>query len=327
MKVNIIKTRGTKQVIFSLFLIMVLMVAGCNANDDSKEYPNKDVEILAQMGVGGTMDLSSHALSKAFEEETGQTLVVNTQSGGAGVPGTKKLVDAAADGYTISMISSGLLNVRPLVQDVPYNFPEDFTPIIGVGDFRMIPVANIDQPYDTVAEMVEYYEENGGEPKIGTPGVNTHSHLFAELLEDETGMKYRHVPFDSSKKVASQLLGDHVDVGVINVSDVYEDVQAGKLKILGVPTEERYEDLPDISTIQEQGIDIVGGPTFGIWGPADMPQEMVDTLNETFSKAMDSDDFVKLAESTNILVTKTPPEEMEEAILRDMENIEKVLEK
>lgn len=327
-----------KSVIIILSLMTVIIISACTSSngdsiptsgkDSSSEkkanFPQDKVEIIVPFGAGDTMDLAAHALAKEFKEITGQTLVVNNQPGGAGVPGTMKLIKSKSDGYTIGMIPSGQLVVRPLTQEVGYKL-EDFTAILGVGDFQMHPVAAGDAPYDTVKEMVDYYANTDETLKIGTPGVNTYSHIFAELVANETGLEYNHLPFDGGPAVVAQILGGHVDVGVINVSNVAADVESGKLKILGFPSEERFENYPDVPTVKEQGINVVGGPTFGIYGPADMPEDIVEALNEIFNEAMESDGFKKFSTTNHILLTNTAPDVMMEQIKLEYESIKEVI--
>lgn len=311
-------------------IALSLLVSACSSETSSEganteNFPEDNVEIIVPFGAGDTMDLASHALSKEFEEITGEQLVVNNQPGGAGVPGTMALINADSDGYTVGMIPSGQLVVRPLGQEVDYTL-DDFTPIIGVGDFQMHPVAAADAPYDTLEEMVDYLLENDEVLTVGTPGVNTYSHIFAELLANETGIKYEHLPYAGGPEVVSQILGGHVDIGVINVSNVADGVESGTLKILGFPTEERVESYPDVPTVKEQGIDIVGGPTFGIYGPAGMPEEVVEKLRETFLEAIETESFKEFADSNSILLTKTPPEDMMNQIENEIEVISETVD-
>lgn len=311
--------------------IMMLFIVACgnegaSGSEDASEYPTDDVHIITPFGAGGTMDLAAHALTKEFENITGQSLVVENMPGGAGVPPTMELIKADPDGYTLAVLPSGQLSLRPLLQEVDYTFPDDFTTIVGIGDFQMHPVVAGDAPYDTMAEMVEYFNDSGEEIRVGTPGVNTFSHLFAEQLHQETGVNYRHLPFEGGKKVVSAILGGHVEMGVINVSDVYQQVQDGELKILGFPSAERFENFPDVPTLKEQGIDIVGGPTFGVYGPAGMPEELVSQLKDIFLEAMESDDFNQFADNNNILITKTEPDTMQEQIVTNQENLTELIE-
>jgi len=317
--------KGMFMILALLFVVAMTACSSSSSNENAASFPEKEVEIIIPFGAGDTMDLAAHALASEFEKITGQTLVINNQPGGSGVPGTMKLVKSKPDGYTIGMIPSGQLIVRPLTQEVDYTL-DDFTPIVGVGDFQMHPVAAADAPYDNVKEMVEYYKNNPNETlKVGTPGVNTYSHIFAERVAIETGITYNHLPFDGGPAVVAQILGGHVDVGVINVSNVAADVESGKLKILGFPSAERYETFPEIETIQEQGIDIVGGPTFGVYGPADMPEDIAKALNEAFVKAMESESFKKFADNNYILITNTEPDTMLQNIKDEIEVIKEII--
>lgn len=297
-----------------------------DASEEKSNFPEKEVSIIVPFGAGGTMDLAAHALSKDFEKITGQPLVVNNQPGGSGIPGTMKMVEAEADGYTIAVLPSGQLDLRPLLQDVKYNFPDDFTPIVGIADFQMHPVVKGDAPYNTMAEMVEYYKDNDETPRAGTPGVNTMSHLFALQVTEETGMEIRHLPFEGGKNVVQAILGGHVEMGVINVSDVYSLVEAGELKILGFPVVERFENFPDVPTLQEQGIDIVGGPTFGIWGPAGLPEDVTNQLKEIFVEAMEGETFQDFIVNNNLLQAATEADVMQSQIISNGENLKALLE-
>lgn len=311
------------------FMMLIVMAACGNegaSSEGASDYPAKEVRIITPFGAGGTMDLAAHALTKEFENITGQSLVVENMPGGAGVPPTMELVKSDPDGYTLAVLPSGQLSLRPLLQEVEYSYPDDFTTIVGVGDFQMNPVVAGDAPYDTMAEMVEYFNESGEEIRVGTPGVNTFSHLFAEQLHQKTGVNYRHLPFEGGKKVVAAILGGHIEMGVINVSDVYQQVQGGELKILGFPSAKRFENFPDVPTLKEQGIDIVGGPTFGIYGPAGMPDELVTELKDIFLQAMESEDFNQFSGNNNILITKTEADTIKEQIVTNQENLTKLIE-
>lgn len=325
-----------KKLLVVIVMLAFVLLTGCGKATENKgiekgkgeaKFPTKEVRLITPFDAGGTMDMAGHALAKGFQEVTGQPLVIMNQPGGAGVPAVTKLLEAQPDGYTLAVLPSGQLSLRPLLQTVNYKFPDDFTPIVQVGDFQMHPVVRGDAPYNTLAEMVEYYKKQGGEIKIGTPGVNTFSHLFAELLSQETGIKYRHVPMEGGTKVVAALLGGHVDMGVINVSEDYANVQAGKLKILGFPVKERYSNFPNVPTVLEQGINIAGSPTFGIWAPANLPPEIAKQLKEIFLKAMDYQDFKQFAKNANVLITKKDPEVMMKEVLEEKEMAEKVLKK
>ena len=308
---------------FVLFVSVTLASCGSKRNDEAS-YPSGDVTIITPFAAGATINLTAHALTDGFNGITGESLVVRNYPGGVGIPATMRLINADPDGYTIAILPSGQLNLRPLVQNVDYRFPDDFTTILGIGDFQMLYVAAGDAPFDNVSELVEYARKTGEEIRIATPGVNTYSHLSVKLVAAKTGLSYRHLPLDGREVAA--IRGGHADVAVINLVEVISGVESGDLKLLGVPAAERYENLKDTPTLVEQGIDVIGGPTFGLYGPPGLPVEIVEVLTEVFLEAMESDAFMRFVENSNLLLTKSPGEQMEQEIVDAIKWLESVVD-
>ncbi|MBD2847088.1 tripartite tricarboxylate transporter substrate binding protein [Paenibacillus sp. IB182496] len=313
--------------------LMLGMVA-CSSNGSTKapeggqdgaaNYPAKEVKLIVPAAAGGTLDLAPRAMAQAFQELTGQALVVENHPGGGQVPGTMLMVDAEPDGYTLAMLPSGLLSLRPALQQVDFTFPDDFTPIIGVGDFQIIYAAPADAPYDTMAEMATYYAAQGGEPRFGSAGVNTYGHVLAVMAAKQTGMSIRHLPFDGNPAAVTAILGGNAEVAVVNLSNVEAQLDAGTVKVLGVPAQERYSNYEEAPTLKEQGIDVVGGATFALYGPAGMPVELQEQLREWFAEAMESEQFQTFVTNTNLLVTGETPDELVQAIVDDKQNIDAI---
>ncbi|MEL7565220.1 MAG: tripartite tricarboxylate transporter substrate binding protein [Dehalobacterium sp.] len=326
-----------------LIIVLALTVAACGAKQGSKttgeeepavgetaekiDYPTKEVKMIVPSGAGSVPDLAARALAEGFKQETGQALVVENIAGGAQVPGTVALVNSASDGYTIGILPSGVLNLRPLLQQVEYSFPEDFTPIIGVGDYQINFVAQKDAPYNTVAEMIQYYKDKNEKLKLATSGVNTASHLVMELVAKETGVQYNHLPSEDGNKAVIALLGGHVDVAIVNLADIYGQLQKGDVKLLGVPAEERYGNLPDVLTLKEQGIDVVGAPMFAIYGPKNLPPEIAEKLYDVFLKSMETTAFQQYVTNTSLWVTKTPPNALMMQLEQGQKDFEQVISK
>lgn len=313
---------------FSVFACGTNQTAATAASGNAKvNYPTKEVKVIVPSDAGSVPDLAIRALAEGFKQETGQALVVEDVPGGAQVPGTVKMAKSASDGYTLGILPSGVLNLRPLLQQVEFKFPEDFTPIVGVGDYQINFAARKDAPYNTVAEMVKYYKDKNQAVTVATSGVNTASHLVMEMLVKQTGLQYRHLPNDSGSKVLTALLGGHADIAIANLADVYAQVKKGDVKILGVPAESRYENLKDVPTLKEQGIDVVGSPTFDIYAPKNLPKDIADKLTNVFLKSMDSDQFKQFVTNTNMTITKTAPDKLIPQLQQGQKDYQKVLQK
>jgi tripartite-type tricarboxylate transporter receptor subunit TctC len=310
-----------------LILTLIFSLAACASKESGNKeaaFPAKEVKMIVPFGAGGTVDLAARALTDGFQKETGQPLVVENQVGGAGVPATMNLVKGDKDGYTVAMLASGILSLRPVLQTVEFTFPDDFTPIIGVGDFQMVFAVKKDAPYENVKEMIAHFKGKNEAVRVGTAGVNSYSHLLAVLISKKSGMQIRHLPFDGNNGAVTAVLGGHADLAIVNLSNVTSQLDAGTMKVIGIPAAERYGNFKDAPTLKEQGIDVVGGTTFAIYGPAGMPQEEVKKLREIFLKAMDSEQFQKFVTNTNLLLTKTESDQLIEEIVQDRKNLEEV---
>jgi tripartite-type tricarboxylate transporter receptor subunit TctC len=288
------------------------------------DFPTKPVTVIVPFAAGGTIDLAVRAFAKGFQDETGQALVVENKAGGAGVPGTINLVNATNDGYTIAALPSGQLSLRPAMQKVDYEFPGSFTPILGVGDFEMVIVASSKAKYKTVAEMAEQSKETKTDIKVATSGVNTYGHLLAAMISKETGLTYRHLPFEGNAEAVTAVLGNNSDIAIVNMADAYQQIKAGNLQVLGVPSAERYANYNEASTLKEQNINVVGGTTFAIYGPAGLPQDIVTKLQDVFTKAMDSETFKTFTVNANLVTTKSTPEDLIKEIEADRANIDNI---
>ncbi|MFZ7104228.1 MAG: tripartite tricarboxylate transporter substrate-binding protein [Peptococcaceae bacterium] len=142
--------------------------------------------------------------------------------------------------------------------------------------------------------MIQYDEDKGEGIKVTTPGVNTPNHLLMEMICRETGLQLRHMPYNDTNQALTAMPGGHADLAIVNLSNVYSQMQPGSVKLLGIPAAERYENLKDVPTIIEQGINVSGGTTFDIYGPAGLPQEVTAKLTDVFAKSMESEEFQKL---------------------------------
>ncbi|MFD2670940.1 Bug family tripartite tricarboxylate transporter substrate binding protein [Marinicrinis sediminis] len=301
-----------------------------SSNDQGSEgmadtYPEGPVTMIIPNPPGSVLDLVARAMQPAFREITGQPLVVENHPGGAAVIGTQKLVESDSDGYTIGMIASGVMSLRPIFMDVAFTYPDDFKPIIGVGDFEMVFAVKSDAPYNTMKEMADHYADLEDPIRVGTPGANNFAHMNAVLTSQKTGIKINHVSFDGGNEATLALMGGNLDLAIVNLTNVSAQLEAGNLKILGVPANERYSNLPDAPTLKEQGIDVALRSTFSIYGPGQMPAELQTKLNEVFHQVMDSDKFQDFATKSNLLEARMTPEEISAEIQSDVTNAKSVI--
>ncbi|WP_088187331.1 tripartite tricarboxylate transporter substrate binding protein [Desulfosporosinus sp. FKA] len=307
-----------------LLSVSVLLLTACGSAQQSNgssrtandtKFPTKEVKVWIPMGAGGTMDLAARAMGQKFQELTGQPLIVENVPGGSGVTGTTQFIKNAPDGYNIFLSASGQLNLRPLLQKVSYQFPKNFTPIIGVGSNEMVLAVKNDAPFKNFSDMVKYYKDKNQAIRVGNTGVNTDGYLAGAQIGQLTGLNVRLMPFNSNNEEMTNLLGGHIDLYIGNLATAYSSMKTGTVKIIGAANDKRYEDLPDVPTLKEQGTDVSGGSWFGFYGPANLPKDITEKLQDVLKKSMQSDQFVKFAKDNQLSINMTSPEEMTKALI------------
>ncbi|WP_407308039.1 tripartite tricarboxylate transporter substrate binding protein [Desulfosporosinus sp. SB140] len=326
-----------KSILFtSLIIVASLLLTACgntqsSANSGNKaqevKYPTKPVKIVVPLGAGGTADLIARALAKGFQDQTGQPLIVENYPTGAGIPAITTLIKEKPDGYSLLLTGSAKLDLLPLLHKVNYSFPEYFTPIIGVAATQDVYAVKKDAPYNTVSEMVKYFKDKSQEVRVGTSGMETDSYYEASMVADKTGIKIRPMPFDSNNQVVTNLLGGHLDLAVVTLSTVYDQMKSGNIKLLGVPAAKRYDNLPDVPTLTEEGIDVTSVGSFDIYGPANLPKDIADKLRDVFLKSMQTDQFKSYATNSDLSLTKLSADDLAKEISFGKQQYESMIKK
>ncbi|KZE38674.1 hypothetical protein AV656_07160 [Bhargavaea cecembensis] len=280
-----------------------LVLAGCgNSNaEDGSDFPNKNIEIVAPASPGGGWDLTARSVQKALQDNDLVTENINVQNkpGGGGEVGWKYL--EKKDAHTLAVnsslvITNNLLGTSELTH-------EQFTPLAILStEWLSIAVAP-DSPYSNIEELMNAIKEDPKSIKIGVgPALGNNDHLSLVQLAGEYGIDAKDLNFlvyEGGGDVVTALLGGHVDFVTTSMSEVKEQHLAGKLKILGISAEEREEDLEDVPTYQEQGVDMVFPHWRGIMGPPGMTEEEIAYWDEQLAAMAETELWQEIVENND----------------------------
>jgi len=219
--------------------------------------------------------------AEQFSKSMGQAFVVENRAGAGGIPGTEAAKNAAPDGYTLTMCTSGPFGINPAIyKKLPYDPLRDFEPIGNIGFTPQTIVVGAMQPWKTLAELVAAAKAKPGEIAYASLGVGSTAHLTIEAFQSAAGIRLNHVPFKGSGEAQVQLLGGNVPMMSDTVPGVLAHVRSGKLRALGVAIPNRSPHLPEVPTIAEQGypgFESVGW--IGLAAPVKTPVAILDKLN------------------------------------------------
>ncbi|QKY68432.1 tripartite tricarboxylate transporter substrate binding protein [Lentibacillus sp. CBA3610] len=276
-----------------VLVLLALIMAGCSSESDgeAQNFPDGDIEIVAPASPGGGWDATARAMQNIFDEEglIEENMNVTNQPGGGGEVGWQYLKDQ--DAHTISINSSLVITNNLLGQsDLTY---EEFTPLAILSTEWISVAVPPDSSFETGAEIMEQLEEDPTSLTIGVgPALGNNDHLSFVQAAHEFGVDVSQVEFlvyESGGDVLTALLGGHVDVATMSVSESKEQHVADEIEIVAVSSEERIEGLDEVSTWQEQGVDMVFPHWRGVMGPPDMTEQEVNYWNEKISEMVETD--------------------------------------
>lgn len=275
------------------------LLAGCGASSgqSSGEFkPRGDVTMLVPFAAGGGSDQAGRAAGAAIEASVdGVNVNVENREGGSGAVGYANFLGEAGQAETLLATETALLAL-PLTQDVEFNY-EDFTPIMKLADDYTLMIASADAPYDDCKDVVEASKNE--RVVAGISGQAGLDNIVFSLTEQETGASFDRVAFESGGELTAALLGDQVDIASLNPGEILGQIEAGKVKALCAYSEERYEyeELKDIPTAKEQGIDVAFAQFRGVLAPGNISEEAKQYWVDVMKDAVKTKEYDKWIES------------------------------
>lgn len=251
------------------------------------EYPAKPIKLIVPFAAGSTPDVFARVVSEKAAQGLRQPIVIENRAGAGGNVGTDAMAKAAPDGYTIgASITGPLVNNTVLYKRLPYDPFKDLTPItFGVHQANVLAVSP-SLGVNTLKELMELLRKNPGKYNYASIGLGSLSHLSVELLKSLTDSYVVHIPYASSPAAVTSVLQGDTQIISLAPLAVMPQVNAGKLKALGVSTAKRVPQLPSIPTFREAGLPMDGSAWIGLVAPGATPAPIIERLNREFVAAM-----------------------------------------
>jgi tripartite-type tricarboxylate transporter receptor subunit TctC len=278
--------------------IAALAAAGTPLQAQDK-WPAKPITYVVPFGAGGTTDILARLVTNKAGPGLGTSFVIENKPGAGGGMGTDYTAKAAPDGYTIQggTISSHAINVS-LYSKLPYDPIKNFQPITLIGSMPNVLVVRADSPFKTVQDVIAAAKGKPGTVSYASSGNGTSQHLAGVLFEQTSGGRMVHVPYKSSAESLNGLLsGQGPELIFENLAPALPQIKAGKLRALGVTSEKRSAQLPEVPAIAETmpGFSVVSWQ--GIFAPAGVPKPIVDKLSGELIKTVNDPEIrAKLVE-------------------------------
>jgi tripartite-type tricarboxylate transporter receptor subunit TctC len=258
----------------------------------AQAYPEKAVHIINPFTAGGPIDLLARAVGQKLHDAWGQPVVVETRAGAAGNIGIEYVARQPADGYTLLVLPTGNAVVNPhIYPKLPYDPLKDFAPVTLLATVENVLVVHPNVKANSVKELVALARANPGKLTFSSPGVGSQAHVAGEMLQSMAGVKMLHVPYKGMAPAMNDLLGGQVSFMFLSMSSALKQVQAGKLRALGVASRERSSAAPNLPTVAEQGLPGFEALSwYALMAPAGTPPEIVGKIASDAARALKAPD-------------------------------------
>ncbi|MEI4261563.1 Bug family tripartite tricarboxylate transporter substrate binding protein [Roseovarius sp. D0-M9] len=295
----------------------------------AQDYPTKRVTIIVPYSAGGATDILARQVADGLSKVLDETVTVENRPGAGATLGTTQAAQARPDGYTLFMGQVSSHGIAPAVyKNLQYDPVEDFAPIKLLMSIPNVMVVNKDSPYQTAAEFLEAAQSE--DMTFGSSGVGSSIHLSGEMFKSRTGVNMTHVPFRGSGEAVPALLSGDVDVMFDNLPSAMPHIQSGALRALAVTTPDRSDQLEGVPTLDELDIAALDGfaarSWFGLLAPAGTDAAIVTTLSDALGEVIESDAFVKFADTRGANIEGGSPEAFSEFIASELSSWKTVVE-
>jgi tripartite-type tricarboxylate transporter receptor subunit TctC len=274
---------------FSVLVLAVTIALGSAGAGAQDQYPSKPVRMIVSFAAGGPTDIVARVISAKMSEIIGQQIVVENRTGAGGNLGADAVAKSAPDGYTLLMATVSTHAINPgLYTRIPYDPIKDFTPLGQVGVTPTLLSVNPSLPGKNLKELIELVKASPGKYTYGSSGVGSILHLCGEQFKTAAGgLTIVHVPYRGSAPMQNDLIGGQISMAFDATPTALPQVLAGKTRALAAGTAERLRQLPDLPTMQEQGVKGFECYTWNaIMAPAGTPERTVTMLNEAINKSL-----------------------------------------
>lgn len=294
-------------------LVLALMpIAGHTQSADS--FPVRPIRILVPYGPGGATDITARLLAAKLPDAIGQQVVVENRPGAGGNIAIDALAAAAPDGYTLLVgnVSTNAINETTYAGSMRSKPSRD---LVGVSNLTEVPhivaVSGL-FPAQSIKEAIDMAKAQPGKLNYSSVGGGTYPHLDMIKFTRAAGIDMTHVPYKGGAgQILPALITNEVQITFINLSSALPHVRAGKIRAIGIATDTRLPELPNVATMAEQGFAGHGTNAWqGLFAPAGTPKTVLDKLHSSVAKAMTSPDLkdTLAKQMLNLVISKSHEE-------------------
>ena len=278
--------------IASLFALAALVLSAALNQPARAAYPDRIIRIVVPLAPGGGTDAIARALAQEMAKDMGGTAIIENRQGAGTIIGTQAVATSEPDGYTL-LLGTFANAVNPsLNAKLPYDAHKDFAPVALIARSFNIVVVNPKSSFQSIADLIAAAKAEPNRLSYGTYGTGTSAHLAGELFKSMAKVNMTTVPYKGASPAITDLVGGQIQVMFTTVASAASLIEGGQLRALAVTSAERSPAFPQLPTVAEAGVPGYQVESwYGLFAPAKTPPEIIDRLNKSVAKALQSETF------------------------------------
>ncbi len=277
------------------------------------------VRLIVAFPAGGPADLVARVVSDKLAAELGSSVIVDNRPGASGAIAASYVAKAGSSGNVLFLSNTGALAINPAIEkNLPYDPLKDFTPVSLVVDTPTVLVTGTPTDLSNARDLLAKMKSAPAPLSAGSSGPGSASHFSIEMFQEATGLTLLHIPFKGAAPALADVVGRRVDLFFGDLPGVNSFIQAGRLKALGIAGTRRSSLLPNVQTLEEQGIR--GVAASGWWGivvPAATPAERVEILNRSLGRVLRLPEVRQQFENMGAAAAPSTPKEFGDLLTQD----------
>jgi tripartite-type tricarboxylate transporter receptor subunit TctC len=292
--------------------VALLALAFAASGAAAQTYPDRPIRIMVAFSAGGTLDTIARIIAQKLSEAWGQQVIVENRSGAGGNIGAAAAAQSAPDGYTLHFGAQSLAVNVTIAPQRGFDPVRDFEPIILVAAAQDVLMVPPNSPAQTLQDLIAMAKARPGEFDYASSGLGSSGHLASVLFMEAAGIKLQHLPYTSFSQGVLDIMAGRITMWIATMGGNVANVKAGKVRALAVSGEARAEQLPEVPSFKEQGIDLVEPTTwFGIFAPKGTPKEIVAKINAEVNRILQEPDFKERGRTLGYILYGGSPERLD----------------
>ncbi len=272
-------------------------------------YPSRPVRIVVGYPAGGPTDIFARLMGQWLSDRMGQPFVIENRPGAGSTIGVQSVVNSAADGYTLVLLSTSAVISSLYYKNLNYDLIRDIAPVCGISVEPLVMVVNPAVKAKTVPEFIAEAKQSPGKIVMASVGNGTTPHMAGMLFMQMAGVEMLHVPYQGAAPALTDLLAGRADVMFEAMPSLVGYLKSGKLRALAVGTTKRSAVFPDVPTVGEFLPGYEGVVWFGIGAPGQTPLEIVERVNREINAGLNDPTLrAKVEQFGGTPMTGTPAE-------------------